>query len=198
MPVATISRSSPAQSGGEMFAMSKFAHRPVYCQGRQTVGMQSLRGSDTRRSEFARRMRAARLHAGVSQKDAAEAIGIKQPTLSVLELDANKSAHTAKAAQVYGVSATWLQDGTGQMLDGVSKLSARASYIAAQLDAIKDPMLFDRACVLCEAFAALAQAGLLPTSAADLANLAGPALAPTQQPHQGRTTQSVAGRRARA
>ena len=197
MPVATISRSSPAQSGGEMFAMSKFAHRPVYCQGRQTVGMQSLRGSDTRRSEFARRMRAARLHAGVSQKDAAEAIGIKQPTLSVLELDANKSAHTAKAAQVYGVSATWLQDGTGDMLDGINKLSARSTYIASQLDAITDPAFYDRACVLCEAFAALAQAGLLPTSAADLASLAGPALAPTSQHRPGRTTQTAASPKAR-
>ena len=197
MPVATISRSSPAQSGVQMFGMSKFEHRHIYCQARQTAEMQSLRGSDARRSDFARRMRAARQHAGISQKEAAEAIGVKQPTLSVLELDATKSAHTAKAAQVYGVSATWLQDGTGDMLDGVNKLSARSAYIASQLDAITDPILYDRACVLCEAFAALAQAGLLPTSAADLASLAGPALAPTVPRHPGRTTQTGAARQTR-
>ena len=143
-------------------------------------------------------MRAARLHAGISQKDAAAAIGVKQPTLSVLESGATKSAHTAKAAQVYGVSATWLQDGTGDMLDGVTKMSERSAYIASQLDAITDPLLYDRTCVLCEAFAALAQAGLLPTSAVDLANLAGPALAPTVPRHPGRTTQTGADRQTRA
>ena len=156
--------------------------------------MQSLRGSDERRTDFARRMRAARLHADLSQKDASEAIGVKQPTLSVLEKTAHKSAHTAKAAQVYGVSATWLQDGAGEMLDGVSKLSDRAADIGAQIDKINDPMLFDRVCVLCEAFAALAQAGLLPTSAADLAILAAPALAPKLPRHQGRTKQTGADR----
>ena len=62
-------------------------------------------------------MRAARVHAGLNQQDAAKRIGIQQGSLSELEKTATKSAHTAKAATVYKVNAAWLQDGTGSMLE---------------------------------------------------------------------------------
>lgn len=146
--------------------------------------MQELRGSDERRTEFARRMRAARQYAQMSQKAASEAIGISQPTLSQLEKRATKSAHTAKAAQAYRVSAVWLQTGAGGMLDGSSNLSERAAYIAAQLDAIKNRAMFEQACILCESFAALAQAGHLPTSE-ELVARASLALWPSASPQPG-------------
>lgn len=157
--------------------------------------MQALRGSDQRRSEFARRMRAARVHAGLSQRDAAQAIGIKPPTLSLLETDATKSAHVAMAAKVYGVSAAWLQTGEGEMLDGISAMSARAAYVAQQIDLIRDPADFDRCCVLCETFASLAQAGQLQAALTALQALApiAPAAAPTGQPQLGHARRSGGG-----
>lgn len=138
-------------------------------------------------------MRAARAHAGLSQQDAAKLIGVKQGTLSELEKTATKSAHTAKAALVYKVSAAWLQDGTGTMLAAPHAFSDRAAFIAARLDEIGDPAAFDQACVLCEAFAALAKAGQLASVAQQLA-LAGPALSPRQTPPPARLTHSAAAR----
>jgi DNA-binding XRE family transcriptional regulator len=136
-------------------------------------------------------MRAARVHAGLNQQDAAAQIGIKQGTLSELEKTATKSAHTAKAALVYKVNAAWLQDGTGSMLETPHTFSARAAFVAARLDEITDPAAFDQACVMCEAFAALGKAGQLPNVAQQLA-LAGPALSPRKTPPRARTTQSAA------
>ena len=126
-------------------------------------------------------MRAARVHAGLNQQDAAKRIGIQQGSLSELEKTATKSAHTAKAATVYKVNAAWLQDGTGSMLEMPHTFSPRAAFVAARLDEITDPAAFDQACVMCEAFAALGKAGQLPTVAQQLA-LAGPALSPRKTP----------------
>lgn len=136
-------------------------------------------------------MRAARTHAGLNQQEAAAKIGIKQGSLSELEKTATKSAHTAKAALVYKVNATWLQDGTGTMLDTPHTFSARAAFIAARLDEIRDPAAFDQACILCEAFALLAKDGQLASVAQQLA-LAGPALSPRQSPPRTGTRQIAA------
>lgn len=153
--------------------------------------MAGVRWSDEQRSPFAQRMRAARVHAGLNQQDAAKRIGIQQGSLSELEKTATKSAHTAKAALVYRVNPTWLQDGTGSMLDTPHAFSPRAAFVAARLDEISDPVAFDQACVMCEAFAALGKAGQLPTVAQHLA-LAGPALSPRKTQPLARTRQSAA------
>lgn len=155
--------------------------------------MAGVRWSDEKRSPFAQRMRAARVHAGLNQQDAAKRIGIQQGSLSELEKTATKSAHTAKAALVYKVNPTWLQDGTGSMLDTPHTFSDRAAFVAARLDEIRDPAAFDQACVLCEAFAALGKAGQLATVAQQIA-LAGPALPPRRSQLQASTTQSGADR----
>ena len=147
--------------------------------------------AEERRSDFAKRMRAARKHSGLSQKDAAEQIGIKQPTLSELESSATKSAHTAKAAAVYRVNAAWLQDGEGVMLDTPHPFSKRAAFVAARLDEIRDPATFDQACVMCEAIAALGKAGQLSTVLHQLA-LAGPAQSPKRAPALGHTKRTGA------
>jgi transcriptional regulator with XRE-family HTH domain len=153
--------------------------------------MPSVRWSDDQRSAFAVRMRAARTHSGLSQQDAAKRIGIKQGSLSELEKTATKSAHTAKAASVYKVSARWLQDGTGSMLATPHAFSERAAFIAARLDEISDQAAFDHACVLCEAFAALAKAGDL-ASLVDRLALVGPALAPRTTPTRAQSKRSAA------
>jgi len=126
-------------------------------------------------------MRAARVHSGLNQKDAATKIGIGQGTLSELEKTATKSAHVAKAATVYKVNPAWLQDGTGTMLDTPHTFSARSAFVAARLDEINDSSSFDQACVLCEAIASLAKAGQLATVLQQLA-LSGPVLSPRQKP----------------
>jgi transcriptional regulator with XRE-family HTH domain len=126
-------------------------------------------------------MRTAREHSGLNQIEAAALIGIKQGTLSELEKSATKSGHTARAAAVYKVSAGWLQDGSGKMIPQKADLSPRAAFVAQQLDAIADPAAFDQACVICEAFVALAKAGQLGAVAASL-KLATPATAPTPKP----------------
>lgn len=169
----------------------------VRCPDSQALdhpGMPSPRWSDDQRTPFAVRMRAARTYSALSQKDAADRIGIKQGTLSELEKTATKSAHTAKAAQVYGVNAAWLQDGAGSMLSEPLKFSKHALFVAARLDEIRDPAEFDLCCTLCEAFAALAKAGQLAAVAQKLA-LAGPVPSPRQALPLAHKSQSDAGRR---
>lgn len=68
---------------------------------------------------YAQRIRAAREHAGLSQKALADAAGISQSNISQLENinSANSgSAFTAQIAHACGVSAIWLATGEGQML----------------------------------------------------------------------------------
>lgn len=157
--------------------------------------MPSTRRIRADRTPFAVRMGQAREHAGLAQKDAARLIGIAQPTLSELESTASKSAHVAKAAEVYKVRATWLQDGTGQMLDEKTH-SERAAFVASMLDQIADPAAFDQACVLCEAFAALAKAGQLSTVTQMLA-VAGPDGKPMPSPRRDPGKQTGAARQGR-
>lgn len=168
-------------------------HRCADSQAAHAMEMAGIRWSDEQRTPFAQRMRAARVHAGLNQQEAAKLIGIQQGSLSELEKTATKSAHTAKAALVYKVSPGWLQDGAGSMLDTPHTFSQRAAFIAARLDEIRDPGAFDQACVLCEAFAALAKTGQLASVAQQLA-LAGPALSPRKMPTQTGTKQTAAGR----
>ena len=93
------------------------------------------RRADDQPTAFALRMKQARKHAGMLQKDAAKAIEISQPGLSALESTAKKSAHLPRVAAVYGVSATWLQSGKGTMLDAHHR-SHDAEHLAAAFDAI--------------------------------------------------------------
>ena len=139
-----------------------------------------MRWTDEHRTDFAKRMREARKRADLDQGQAAKLIGIKQGTLSELEKSATKSAHTAKAAAVYKVSPLWLQTGAGPMV-APSALSQRATFIAAALDGIQDRSEFEHACVLCEAFIALASAGQLATVAQTL-TIGSPAQTPTPGP----------------
>lgn len=143
-------------------------------------------------------MFAAREHAKLKQKEAAKLIGIGQGTLSELEGSATKSAHTAKAAAVYGVSAQWLQTGDSDMLaPDASRLSPRVLFVAAMLDQIADSAAKDQACLLCETFAAMAQAGQLAT-VADALRRGLPVAAPSVPRLQDHTSHTAAGRPERA
>lgn len=63
------------------------------------------------------RVRRARKHAGINQRELAKAIGITQPSLSELERgESRSSAYLIQIASVCRVDATWLATGNGEML----------------------------------------------------------------------------------
>lgn len=63
------------------------------------------------------RVKRARKHAGLNQRDLAKAIGITQPSLSELERgESRSSAYLIQIASVCGVDASWLATGKGNML----------------------------------------------------------------------------------
>lgn len=70
------------------------------------------------RSEFGQRLLQARKHAGLRQKDVAEAVGMGQSNVALLEKTANGSSHTAAMSALCGVNAMWLETGQGEMLGG--------------------------------------------------------------------------------
>lgn len=63
------------------------------------------------------RVKRARKHAGLNQRDLAKAIGITQPSLSELERgESRSSAYLIQIAAACGIDATWLATGQGEML----------------------------------------------------------------------------------
>ena len=66
------------------------------------------------------RVKRARKHAGLNQRDLAKAIGITQPSLSELERgESRSSAYLIQIASVCGVDANWLATGKGEMLNRI-------------------------------------------------------------------------------
>ncbi|MBU2728800.1 LexA family protein [Acidithiobacillus caldus] len=65
---------------------------------------------------FSDRVRKAREHAGLSQAQLAERVGMSQPGIQKLERGGSSSKFTAQIASVCGVSGEWLATGKGQML----------------------------------------------------------------------------------
>lgn len=65
------------------------------------------------------RMKAARKHAGLTQKQLADAVKVEQPLISQLETGKTlKSAHIAQIAAACGVDPVWLASGQGEMVPG--------------------------------------------------------------------------------
>jgi len=70
-------------------------------------------------TDYGKRLKLARKHAQLTQKQLAPLAGITQSTLSELETIAHGSAFTAQLAAACGVNARWLATGDDQMLDGI-------------------------------------------------------------------------------
>jgi transcriptional regulator with XRE-family HTH domain len=71
------------------------------------------------------RVRAARIEAGISQKELADKIGVKQPTISQLEKGSSAgSGYLPAIASALGVSALWLQSEKGPK-HPIQNISAR-------------------------------------------------------------------------
>lgn len=77
----------------------------------------------TEMSTTSQRLKEARIKAGLSQRQVAEAVGMKQPSYSYLEkTDNSGSSHLAEIAKVLGVDAYWLRTGkTNQDIDSEIK-----------------------------------------------------------------------------
>jgi phage repressor protein C with HTH and peptisase S24 domain len=66
---------------------------------------------------LSQRLKAARKHANLTQKELADAAGVSQPVISQLEGGASlKSVHIAKLATTCKVDPLWLSEGVGEML----------------------------------------------------------------------------------
>lgn len=67
-------------------------------------------------TDFGRRLKMARSHAGLTQKQLAPKAGMSQSNLSELETVGHESGKTAQLAAALGVDAHWLATGEGNML----------------------------------------------------------------------------------
>lgn len=67
-------------------------------------------------SEFGKRLRSAREHAGLTQEQLAQRAGVAQSTLATAEMKGAGSRKTPQLAAACGVDAHWLATGQGQML----------------------------------------------------------------------------------
>lgn len=76
------------------------------------------------RMRYGERLRIARKHAGLTQDALAEAVGMRQPTISEIEaVNENGSVFTARLARACGVSVDWLADEIGEMIPRVYQTS---------------------------------------------------------------------------
>lgn len=72
---------------------------------------------EKQRTEFAARLREARKHAGLTQPQLAQKVGISQGTLGEAETKAVGSAYTVQLALACGVRPEWLATGEGDMTE---------------------------------------------------------------------------------
>lgn len=71
-----------------------------------------------RMSTLKDRMKQARKHAGLTQRELAQAVGVSQPVISQLESGENlQSVHLVKIAAACSVDAMWLSSGVGCMVE---------------------------------------------------------------------------------
>ena len=67
--------------------------------------------------EYKERIKAARRHAGLTQAQLAKLVGIDQASISDLERGrSQRSSYNASIAKACGVSAIWIESGSGQMV----------------------------------------------------------------------------------
>jgi len=67
-------------------------------------------------TEYGKRLKLARKHAGLTQKELAPMSGMSQSNLSELETISHRSGYTTQLAQACGVDPHWLATGDGEML----------------------------------------------------------------------------------
>lgn len=74
-------------------------------------------------SDFGKRLKEARKHAGLTQAQLAKKVGIGQSTIAELERSGQGSSYVPTMAVTMRVSPLWLEKGAGDMLAGIDKQS---------------------------------------------------------------------------
>lgn len=94
--------------------------------------------SKKRRTEFGQRLVEAREAKGLTQAQAAVAVGITQGTLSELEIISNGTSYVVHLAKLYDCDPYWLAMGEGSPYPAAKQFSAPAAAIARAFDLIPD------------------------------------------------------------
>lgn len=89
-------------------------------------------------TEFGKRLKQARMHAGMTQVAASQATGISQSTISTAEREGYSSTDTAVYAKTYGVDAHWLATGEGSM---VAADESNETGVLGDADILRVPLL---------------------------------------------------------
>ena len=77
-------------------------------------------------TEYGKRLKLARKHAGLTQKELAPLAGMSQSNLSELETISHRSGYTTQLAQACCVDPHWLATGDGEMLSTQNTQTATA------------------------------------------------------------------------
>lgn len=82
---------------------------------------------ETKRTEIAERLRAAREQAGLSQGQVAVLLKLQRPAISEIEAGRRRvtAEEIAQLAEIFDVSAEWIISGTAMMADPKVELAAR-------------------------------------------------------------------------
>ncbi|WP_459731794.1 helix-turn-helix domain-containing protein [Pseudomonas sp. MHK4] len=92
-------------------------------------------------STLAERIKSARIHAKLTQKALALKAGVEQPVISQLETGKNlQSAHLPKIAHACGVSAIWLSENIGPMINA-AKVDSNVGEARQPVESFRYPVI---------------------------------------------------------
>jgi SOS-response transcriptional repressor LexA len=90
--------------------------------------------SNNRKMEYKERIKAARRHAGLTQAQLAKLVGIDQASVSDLERGrSQRSSYNASIAKACGVSAIWIESGSGPMVSETTEQPNVKDVVQPQL-----------------------------------------------------------------
>lgn len=91
-----------------------------------------------RRTEFGERLNLAREQAGMTQREAAAALGISQGTMSEAETVAFGSSYVVHMARLFNCDPYWLAMGEGTPYPAAKQYSVQAAELARAFDLMPD------------------------------------------------------------
>ena len=96
-----------------------------------------------RRAQIAGRLRMARETAGLSQGQVAKRLGMHRPTISEIEAGRRRvsAEEFAIFADMYGVDANWLTEGSSDRTEGTEKIMLAARQLSKLRDQDLDRLL---------------------------------------------------------
>ena len=128
------------EEGNEVFkdglhAAPPYVNTHIVVHGNTTLQRYGW-ASNNREMEYKERIKAARRHANLTQAQLAKIVGIDQASISDLERGrSQRSSYNASIAKACGVSAIWIESGTGPMV-------ASATDHANVKDVVQPEMLY--------------------------------------------------------